>query len=173
MCVHTCVSVCVCDVVVVQSETETQWGECTGKLKNPCKIKTSNNTEAKLCGCWLAWDPSDWRASMTLNWRGSVRSELEGKTRRHFEKELDWVTLLQVQILAERRHHSKHVRALASVRSVSLAHSLHYLTHGNPLINPPHFFPVKWRKRRVYYKRLGLVFANPSSDSSGQLQHKS
>lgn len=36
----------------------------------------------------LARDSSDSRASVTLNWGGSVCRELEGKTRRHFEKEL-------------------------------------------------------------------------------------
>lgn len=49
--------------------------------------KTEKHTEAKLCGFWLQ-HPSDWRASMTLNSQGSVSTELEGKTRRHFEKRI-------------------------------------------------------------------------------------
>ena len=73
----------------VQSETDT-----TRSVQPNWKTQATKQWSKVL---WLlARYPSDSRASMTLNWWGSVRSELEGKTRRHFEKELDWVILLHV-----------------------------------------------------------------------------
>lgn len=103
--------------------------DCTGLKKK--------NLNWRLCDCWLETLPTEGQAWL---WTELVRQRAEwagGKNKTPFWK---GIILLQVQILTERRHHSKNTRALASVHCTSLAHSLHYLTHGNPLINPPPTF---------------------------------
>lgn len=120
--------------------------------------KKKNNTESCVAAGLKPFRLKG-RHDFELNWRGSVWSELEEKQDAILKKELDWVILLQVQILPGHRRHSEHIRALASVHSVLLAHSLHYLTRGNPLINPGStYFSGKWSRLRIHHP--GLAFAN-------------
>lgn len=127
---------------------------------NERKKNTESCVAAGLKPFWLKG-----RHDFELNWRGSVRIELEEKQDAILKKELDWVILLQVQILPGHRRHSEHIRALASVHSVLLAHSLHYLTHGNPLINPGStYFSGKWSRLTIHH--TGLAFANTARQSS-------
>lgn len=88
------------------------------------------------------------RRDFELRRRGSVRSERRGKTRRHFEKgerergkkgELHHSSSAACPRKKKRTTQAeggeRPARAPASVRCcLSLAHSMHYLTHGNPLI---------------------------------------
>lgn len=142
---------------VVQSGTETQCG-MHRQIGKEEKKKKKDNTESCVAAGLKPFRLKG-RHDFELNWRGSVRSELEEKQDAILKKELDWVILLQVQILPGHRRHSEHIRALASVHSVLLAPSLHYLTHGNPLINPGStYFSGKWCRLRIHH--TGLAFAN-------------
>lgn len=160
-----CMSVCSWMWVtwdVVQSETETQW-----RLHRQIEKLIKKTTESKLCGSWLETFPTEGQAWL---WTGEAACAVSWREKQDaiLKRELDWVILLQVQILTERRHHSKHVRALASVCCVSLAHSLHYLTHGNPLIYPPHLFSSEMKEAQDLVH--GPSLCNHSFNSPWQLQ---
>lgn len=158
-----------------QRVVEVVWSVQGEKSSWMSKSNTRIWTERKEVVWLLARDPASERASMTLCWTGEAAygSRLEGKTRRHFEKEFKWVILPQVQILTEHRHDVKHIWALASTQIVSLAHSSRYLTHGNPLINsPPPTTP------RLFFRAMKEALHRPSrckhiSGSPGWLQQVS
>jgi len=156
-----CACACVCPLVNASDmRRRSKWNRHTTR-RAQANCKTHKKTNRGKVVWLLAWDPSESRASMTLNWRGSVRSEREGKTRRHFGKELDWVILPQVWILTE--------RGRASVPYATCLWLIPRITPRMeiPELTRPTYFRVKLMKSRIYSTGL----CNHSSNSTRQVQH--